>query len=362
MKKLLVLFMLMLTAFAGCNSSTGNDDNDDNGNTGNNTGNGGKYTVSGSAHLNNVDGAGISGATVILASTSQTTMTPLTVTTGSNGAFSFANIAAGSYMVTITKANHTFSPEFVMVTVADKNVIVQTFVGTAVNTSGNAGAHTLFPLKTGATWTYDSVNSISGMSFTEKIIDKVTGTMVQGGKTYWAVVSTTYDSDGEEDDTDTAYLRIENNVLYTYGTDLLTAKTAPVAFKAAQTPAVLKALQSSYGDLAMLKFNVATGTTWDIYKDSGSYQGNTYSIAATGKYIGTETVGAYSNCAKFEVSYASESNSTYGKIAGKWNMTLWLAPNTGPVKTVDTFYTGQTLATVELLSTVTNTLQTSQIP
>jgi hypothetical protein len=360
MKKLLVLLMLMLTAFTGCNSSTGDDDKND-GNNGNTTGNGGTYTISGSVRLTSTTGAAISGVTVILASTVQTSLTPLTTTTGSNGTFSFSNIAAGTYLVTVTKTGYTFTPEFGAVTVTDKNVTVS-FIGTTVNTSGNAGTHNLYPLKTNATWTFEAVTVVSGFSYTEKIIDRVTGTMVKGGKDYWAMESTTYDTDGKEDSKDTAYMRIENDIMYTYGSDFFTAKAAPAAFKSAQNPSVFKALQTTYDHLVLLKFNVSAGTAWDIMKDSGSALGNSYSVTVTGKYIGTETVGAYSNCAKYELDYKSESNTTYGKIAGRWFRTIWLAPNVGPVKEIEMFYTGETLATIELLSTVTYTLQTSVIP
>jgi hypothetical protein len=361
MKKLFVLLVLMLAAFAGCNSSTGNDDKDNGGDTGNNTGNGGKYTVSGSARLTSASGAAIAGATVVLASTSQTATIPLTTTTGSNGAFSFGNISAGSYIVTIEKENHTFSPEFVMVTVADKNVVVQTFVGTTVNTSGNAGSVALYPFKTNATWTYDSVYEALGFPSNQKVVQKVTGTMNMGGKTYWAVKSTTYDSEGEEDGEDTLYFRVDNNIMYGYGTDFLTGKIAKAA-KPGQAAAIFKPAQSISSEYPLIKFGVAAGTTWDIYKDSGAYQSTSWNILATGKYVGTETVSSYSNCARYELSYASETNSSFGKIASKSGLTIWLAPNVGPVKTVLVTHIGDSLDAVSLLSTVTNTLNTVQIP
>lgn len=361
MKKLFTILLLAaVVIFPGCNDSSTSDD--DNGNNNNNNGNGGKYTISGSVRLNSVSGAGISGVTVVLAFVSETTTTPLTVTTDNNGAFSFGNITAGNYIVTLTKTDYTFTPEYVSVTVADKNVAVQTFVGTTANTGGNAGSNALFPLKTGATWTFDSVNLVSLYSIDEKVIDKVTGTMVFSGKTYWAYKSTTYDSDGEEYSDDTVYFRIDNNVLYTYGTDFIASKIALKAAKPAQAAAILKMAQSGYDEYPMIKFGVAAGTTWDIFRDSGSYNGNTYSVISTGKYVGTETVGEYANCAKYEIDYTSESTTTSMVIAGRWFRTMWLAPNVGTVKSVEMFYVGDTLATISLLSTTTNTLKTVQIP
>lgn len=361
MKKLLTLLMLAsVIMFPGCNKSSTSDD--DNGNNNNNNGNGGKYTISGSVHLNNVSGAGIAGVKVVLAFVSETATAPLTVTTDSKGSYSFGNIAAGNYIVTVTLTDYTFTPEYVSFTVADKNVAVQTFVGSKADTGGNAGANALYPLKTGATWTYDSVNLVSMYSIDEKVIDKVNGTKAMGGKTYWEVTSTTYDSDNQASGDDTAYFRIDNNILYTYGTDFLVAKSALKAAKPAQASALLKMAQSGSDEYPMIKFNVAAGTTWDIYRDSGSYQGNTYSIISTGKYVGTETVGNYTNCAKYEIDYTSESTTSSMVIAGRWFRTIWLAPNVGTVKSVEMFYVGDTLATISLLSTTTNTLNTVSIP
>ncbi len=358
MKKLLAMLMIMLVSFTGCNSSSGND-KDDNG--GNNNGTGGSYTVSGSVRLGSAEGAAISGVTVVLAAVSMTGVNPQTVTTGSTGAFAFSNIAPGNYIITPAKSGYTFSPEFVSFTVADKNVTVQTFVGATVNTGGNAGSHTLAPFKTGATWTFDSVYSVGGFSLNEKVVEKVTGTVAKGGKTYWAVTFTTYDSDGKLDTENTIYLRVENETVYTYGTDFFTSKTAPATFKSAQTPAVMKALAYS-DDLPMLKFNVSPGTTWDIVRDTTTYQGNSATIIITGKYVGTETVGSYANCAKFELNYGSESVYNEMKISGKWDKTLWLAPNVGPVKSIDNFSTGTTIADAALLSTTTSTLSSHVIP
>ncbi|MBN1291585.1 MAG: carboxypeptidase regulatory-like domain-containing protein [Candidatus Latescibacteria bacterium] len=359
MKKLLALLIFLVIAFVGCNSSTGDDDDNDN----NGTGNDGKYTISGSVKLNSANGAGISGVNVALAPVSQSANpTPFLATTGSAGTFSFENISAGSYIVTVNKTDYSFTPEYVSISVSDKNVVTQTFIGTTFSNSGNAGTHSLFPFKTGATWTYSSVMSVSGFDINESEVDKVDGTMVKEGKTYWALDSTRYDSDGEESSNEISYVRIENNILYTYGADFLTAKAVAKVAKTAQAAALFKALESLNSDLAMIKFNVSAGTTWDVFRDSAATEGNSYSIVITGKYVGTETVGSYSNCAKYELEYDSESDTTYGKYAGKWSQTLWFSANVGIVKTVELFSSGETLATVTLLSTTTNMLESYQIP
>ncbi len=361
MKRLLMPFMLALAIFAGCNSSTGNDNNDENNNNNNNnTGNGGKYAVAGSVRLTSASGAAISGATVVLATASQTTVTPLTLTTGSDGKFSFGNVAAGNYVVTVTKSGYTFDPLYVAVTVTDKNVAVQTFVGTTVNTGGNAGSATLYPLKVNATWTFDSVMDAFSLKTNGTAIDKVTGTKSFGGKTYWMLTTSEVYSDETSYD-DEAYFRVENNVLYSYGTDYLDKVVFKTA-KPAQVANLQKMVQTGYGEYPLFKFNVAAGTTWDIYNDSGASGGNSYKYISTGKYVGTETVGAYANCAKYEFDYRSEGVYNDLKTGAKWLRTVWLAPNVGPVKTVEEFYFGETLADVSLFSTTTNTLKTVQLP
>ena len=237
------------------------------------------------------------------------------MTTDSNGSFTFKNIAPGSYIVAVFKANYAFIPEYFLVTVEDKNIAVPTFIGSTINADGNAGDSLLYPFKTGSNWIYDSVDLISTITINSKMINQVTGTKVMGGKLYWVVTSTEYDSDGDEDSKDTANFRIENDILYTYGTDFLTAKAAFKAATTVQAAALLKLVQVGSIEYPLIKFDVSAGSTWDIYKESSSYQGNTASIISTGKYYGTETVGAYSNCAKYEITYSSEAVTSSMKIA-----------------------------------------------
>lgn len=221
--------------------------------------------------------------------------------------------------------------------------------------NGGVTGAALYPLKQGATWNYDSVYNVYTYDIDETVVDKITGSETMDGKTYWVLTSTTYDSDGTEDDTETAYLRYENNIVYTYDFDFFLLKTAgePVA------PA-LKALQ--YGEMATFKLNVSAGTTWEIYRYD--YSGADMSLHAliTGTYVGRETVGSYANCAKFVLEYRTESLSSSLLVAGIWNRTVWLAPNVGPVKSVVKFSSGDTLDTVELLSTQTNTLTSVELP
>ncbi|MHB9031075.1 MAG: carboxypeptidase-like regulatory domain-containing protein [Candidatus Latescibacterota bacterium] len=334
MKRLFALLILMLVAFSGCNSSTGNDDKNS-GDTGNNSaGNGGTFKVFGMAKLNSVEGAGISGATVKLAGAN----TNLSVNTDASGNFSFSNIANGTYAVIITKANYTFVPLEVPVTVSGKDVVVQTFVGTTSGgvpggNTGSAGSHTFFPLKLGAAWTYDSQDS-EDSSYNYTYTDKVVGTIALGGKTYW-MYETTYPGESVSY-SDTTLFRVENNVLYGFWSmeDML----MKAASKAAKLASVTKALVSTFGsEMTLLKFGQSAGHAWTIY-DSGVYAGS--SLKVTGKYIGTESVtvpaGSFSNCAKFEVAIVmtGKDPSTNITVTSTDTSTQWLAAGVGIVKSV----------------------------
>jgi hypothetical protein len=290
------------------------------------------------AKLNSVEGAAISGAAVKLAGTN----TSLSVTTDASGNFTFSNIANGTYTVTITKANYTFVPPEISVTVSGKDVVVQTFVGTTSGgtpggNTGTGGSATYFPLKLGATWTFESSES-EDSSYNFVYIDKVVGTMAQGGKTYW-MYETSYPSEYYSY-SDTTLFRIENNTLYGFmGMDFFT-KPVPKSAKAraAKIASVAKATVFAYGsELPILKFGVSAGTSWTIY-DSGVIQGN--SMKVTARYLGTESVtvpaGTFSNCAKYEMTYVttykdpdSSTTETYSDIN-----TTWFAPNVGNVKGV----------------------------
>jgi hypothetical protein len=126
MRLLIPFLTLVFFVLTGCNSSTGNDDNKIPTGT-NTTGNGGTFKVSGSVKQNNGSSDAITQASVKLINTN----TSLSVYTNTSGNYAFTKIAKGSYTAYITKANFTFSPSYVPITVESTDVIVQTIVGTA---------------------------------------------------------------------------------------------------------------------------------------------------------------------------------------------------------------------------------------
>ncbi|MBN1291637.1 MAG: carboxypeptidase regulatory-like domain-containing protein [Candidatus Latescibacteria bacterium] len=136
MKKLFALLLILLVAvMAGCLTSDSDDDDKD-------EVTGGKYTVTGK--VVNSSGSGISGVTVTLIG--QTTeksaveSVNLTVSTTSEGNYTFQNIKNGTYVVGPAKANYTFEPSSRTVQVSGSNATVSNFVGT--ESGGNGGGDT----------------------------------------------------------------------------------------------------------------------------------------------------------------------------------------------------------------------------
>ncbi len=332
MKKLFALSLIVMTAMLG-GCLTSEDSKDD---EGGDTGNGGSWKVSGYVKIVDVNGAGIKDVSVALM---QNAKTQVSVKTNSDGYYEFTKIADGTYMVVPVKSGYTFVPvEVANVTVAGKDVAVQTFVGTASGGTSNpgtgtAGSHTYAPFKLNAKWTYNSVFDADGFASTSEYVETVVGTQSYSGKTYWmlksADINTYYTLE------DTTLIRVDNATVYGFFTADLVAKRVPKTAKAAR---IAKTLAYEYGsEMPIYKFGLGSGQTWTIY-DSGVYNGN--SMKLTGKSLGTETVtvpaGTFSNCAKLEITVLTTMKDTSGTWTSSSVTTEWFAPNVGRVKASET--------------------------
>ncbi|MBN1292416.1 MAG: carboxypeptidase regulatory-like domain-containing protein [Candidatus Latescibacteria bacterium] len=109
----IILVLLMIT-IASCLTSDSGDDKVETVKT---------FTVSG--NVMDSSGNSISGVTVTLAGNNQT----LTVTTGSGGQYVFNDIKDGSYTVTPSKSEYSFTPADRPAVVSGANVIIDTFSG-----------------------------------------------------------------------------------------------------------------------------------------------------------------------------------------------------------------------------------------
>ena len=115
---LLIMKVMIILVFVSCggDSSTtpGGDDNGD----------GIDYTVSG--NILDASGKGISGVSVKISGKDA----DKTYATGTDGAYSFTSIKNGTYTITPTKNNYTFSPASRQISVSGLNMDVDAFTGT----------------------------------------------------------------------------------------------------------------------------------------------------------------------------------------------------------------------------------------
>jgi hypothetical protein len=129
MKLTALLILFILAVFSGCPTSSSDKEDD----TNNNNGNDGYNKVSGYVKLTSVDGTGIKGVAVNL---TQSGPNVYIMSTNSDGYFEFVNVAKGSYTITFTMTGYSFNPPTITkLNVSDKDVIIQTIVGT--HTGGN---------------------------------------------------------------------------------------------------------------------------------------------------------------------------------------------------------------------------------
>ena len=115
MKKLFAVLMLfMLAVFAGCLTSSSDDDSS---NTGDVCG-----------YVTTVDGTGIKYVSMTLSESDGTAVS--TSNTNAYGYYVFSDISNGTYTVTLSKSGYTFTPTSVRnVVVNGSDVTVQTIIG-----------------------------------------------------------------------------------------------------------------------------------------------------------------------------------------------------------------------------------------
>lgn len=210
---------------------------------------------------------------------------------------------------------------------------------------GATAAAEYLPFAVGATFTFDNTFSYPGSDpYTYSSTMTIAGTSSFNSKTYYMMV---------EDNVswqDTLYVRLQNGIMYQYGSDMILAGKA--AAVAAAKEALKQALASVDTGTEIPMFNF-TADSWNIYSTSQTEGGYTVNMSATGKYKGTETVtvpaGTFADCAKFEITIMSQSSSSAGgqSFSSTWNtvMTQWFAKDVGPVKSRELStgtYTGQT--------------------
>ena len=363
MKRLFVVSLIALTAlFGGCLTSSNTKDSNSGGG-----GNGGTWKVSGYVKLTKIDGAGISGVQMKLEKNNGNSSDVFTLSTNSSGYYEFTELVNGVYTVTPTKSGYTFAPATVSCTVADKDVIVQTFIGTTSSGggggggTGSGGTNYYLPLKVGATWTYTQTYTDPDGKATESAsVSKIVGTSVQNGKTYWMMEEKKIE---EYSYADTTLIRIDGNKIYSFFAGNMMVKPAGKAALAAKMAAAAKALVETYGnEVAVYQFGLSSGTTWTIYESTA--QGTT--VKMTGKSLGAESnsvpAGSFSGCAKLELTV--NISYTYDKETYISNTvdTSWFAPNVGPIKNSSVTSSSSTTYPTPMITKSEDVLKSYSIP
>ncbi|MFC1608200.1 carboxypeptidase-like regulatory domain-containing protein [Candidatus Latescibacterota bacterium] len=288
-----------------------------------------KYTVSGSI----VDDSG-NGLAMVSVGLSGDGLAQNAVT-GSEGIYTFRDIPNGTYIVAPGKEGYSFYPTNRRVMVRGGNVTVESITANISEDTGDdfgfAGTHEDYPVSAHASWTISRVMSDFTNASRQEYSYTVTvmETVLINGERYWVLEN----DDGEFD----SYLRIDGDTVYTF------AEFAQVTTEKAR-PA--RELESSDNDpltdpLPLLRLDLQPGTTYDIMSHSGSiYGGGSFTHTWLGTYIGTETVtvpaGTFTDCRKYEIINDSAAVAGAAAVREITTSQLWLAPNVGVVKQIDT--------------------------
>ncbi len=203
-------------------------------------------------------------------------------------------------------------------------------------TGNELSAETYLPLKVGVTWTYTSTGTEEGEEYTHEYTSTITGTTIKDNKTYFVMF--------DDDDQESMYMRIENNILYnilSFEENEAKAVVKRAGILSAAKTAFTEQIPS--GEVPFFNFNKEAGQTWEMFSYSDSGEGYSSTFDMTGKFIGTETVtvsaGTFTNCVKYEINMRNMYSYTIEDVSKSYEwrntMTFWLAPGVGPVKIIE---------------------------
>ena len=313
----------------------------------------GEYTVSG--RIVDTSGNGISGISVGFAGEE----IGIHVLTDAQGYFSIENIPNGTYTIAPGKEGFVFSPTFTTIIVRGEDVIVDSFIGSpsfddsSDSLAGFAGTHVYYPMSKSASWTIKRTDT----DFDYGSIDvyeytlTVNGTKIVNDKEYWLLIN----DDGEFD----SFVRIEHDVVYTF-TDFAEVNTSEeYTYKnvfrmnsgitkslSVQNNATNGEWDPTKDELPILQLNLSPGTTYEIMSYSKSEYGASFTLTWIGNYIGTEdvtvTAGTFINCKKYEIIYDAVAVGGGTSQREITTTVLWLAPDVGTVKSIETKTDGVT--------------------
>jgi len=308
--------------------------------TGGDGGDGNVYTVSG--RIVDSSGNGISGVEVDMIGNNNS----YTDLTGSGGNYSFEEVPNGSYSIVPEKSGYTFSPLHNTVIVSGTDIPVGAFTGSTDSDggdggdggtgSGDAGSHTFFPLKKGATWTYHVRDTDVESDETDEYdyTSSISGTEVIDGKEYWVMV--------DEDDEFDGYFRIEDGVLYVSGGNDVYAKIPKMLAKVVGAGKAIEDVNPFGSEIPLIDLNAGIGQTFVIMDYSESESGMTMTMKMTGKYVGNANIqtaaGSFNNCRQYELVTEYSMTSEFYSTSSTSTSETYLAPNVGFIKSTDKEY------------------------
>ena len=324
---------------------------------GGNGGGSGEYTVSG--RITDLSGRGIDGISVGIAGDD----IGIHVLTDAQGYFTFRNIPSGTYTIAPGREGYSFSPSFTTVIVRGNDVTVSTFIATPSSGDGSgdgdgsgltgfAGTNVYYPMSNSASWTIKR----SDTDFKEGSLEVyeytlvVNGTKLVNDREYWLLMN----DDGEFD----SFVRIEDDVVYTFTEfaevyspndyifkNIVNMKSGAFNSSSAQNRSSNDDWDPNKDELPMLQLSLSPGTYYEIMSHMISGIGASFILTWFGEYIGTEnvtvTAGTFTNCKKYVITYDAVGVGGGGSAREITTTVLWLAPETGVVKSTEIITDGE---------------------
>ncbi len=259
-------------------------------------------------------------------------------TTDNNGSYSFTRLANGTYRVAPSSNRYTFNPPYLSVFLRDYNYIAEDFTASPAEPDGggegpseNAGTHEFYPLSfmSSRTMRVEDADYMTGGTLSYSRTYTAIGVETSGGRDYWRVV---YDG-GEK----SGYYRVSGDTLYAF------PRMGPFGSLPADSGDSGKPSGPLDNEVPYLRFDIPSGGEWTILEWESSALGAFFAWNWKGTYLGEEAVdtvtGRIEGCRKYLLVL-----DTYGVGGGSSSRQttqtfIWLAPDVGPVKIIETLVT-----------------------
>lgn len=192
-------------------------------------------------------------------------------------------------------------------------------------------ARRYYPLKVGASWTYrvTTTDSLGGQT-TFNYINSIIGTVNQNRKNWFVIYNNA--------EQDTVLAREQGNRIFSLvETGAVAARPIP-GIDARQ---LARMAQATLREVPILDLNASVGEVWTIFSQTDSIPGFVISQEITGTFQGIESItvprGSFDSCLKYLLVYTSSIRSPVFNGSTSDRITLFLAPDIGPARSVDEY-------------------------